>query len=66
MKYKIYQENDLYTIYDVYGRLIAKCRDINQVKLTLKYLTNPQPANSSSILNEPIAKMTRILIEMDK
>lgn len=64
MKYKIYQEENLYVIYSVYGERIASCTNEKTAKYLLSLLS---PANDNRCgLESPISKLTRKLIRKEK
>ena len=64
MKYKIYKEENLYLIKDVYGEVAASCTNEKTAKYLLSLLS---PVNDNrSGLESPIAQKTRELLGKGK
>ncbi len=64
MKYKIYQEHNLYIIYDVYGKRIASCTNEKTAKYLLSLLS---PVNDNrSGLDSPLANKVKELLKNEK
>lgn len=64
MKYKIYKENDLYLIYNTYGKVVASCTNEKTAKYLLSLLS---PANDDrSGLKSPIAKKVKEILKNEK